>query len=236
MPLFGPVNINKLYGQGNIKKLLKVLQKSKNENQGVEVREALRKLGADAEKSQERISTWLPFKYDALFKMFSKLDSTEKQQIAVLIQKLEEEKQNVDRKEKAKVELREKIKARFDKAFPFYYARDTFYDELGSILSKDRKFSFKVKLSGAQALHPDGIIVTKYHFIYFSLPYHIMPIPIEDIADAKITTFGKLIITRKDGSTYKVEVQTKCKDVVAHLKQTITINDYQLNCPEVKET
>jgi len=224
MPLFGKVNIDKLYERGNIEKLLKALVKSKDETQRSELRGALGKLGTDTEKCKERAGTWQPYQYSSVFTVIDKLDPAEKEHIGSLVRQLQEEKQEADKKEKARLELRQKIKARFEKAFPFYHPYDWFYDKLGEILEKDRKFIFKFKLQGAQSIRPDGIIVTKYHFIYFTTRGSIVPILISDIADAGVSLMGKLKITKKDGSTFKVDVMTgkggqQCKQVVEYIKQ-----------------
>jgi len=239
MPLFGPTEISKLHEKGNVKKLIKVLQKGRVEKRMREAREALRHLAADTAKSQVRISTWRPFTYDEIFKLIEKLDSTEKQHIAALVRSLQEEKQEVDRIKAVKLELREQIKARFIKVFKSQgLATDKFFDDLGAILGKDRRFIAKIKLIGEKSMSSySGIIVTKPFFIYFNLgiAYKIVSIPIEDITAVKKTIFGKLILARKDGSTFKVDVGTKGSEVVAYLEQRLTANDGEVNPPEVKK-
>ncbi len=228
MALFGPPNIDKLYQDGNVEKLITVLKNTQDPALATKACEALQELTGDEQRRQDRMTSWTFVRYDHILKRIEKLDSKEQEMIRPLIQILVAEKKDVEDKTAARDRARENLKKRFEEAFKpvlinvgsLFDVRWIFFDDLEAALGESKEFLYTKRFGGRKT---GGVIVTKDKIIlweqYIFGKTTIVPISIREIDRMKYGWLKLSIkITSLDGKLIEFDIDDNDNEMISYIE------------------
>ncbi len=222
MAIFGPPNVDKLYQDGNINKLLTVLRKSEDPELAAKARKVLQKLPGDEEQRQFRKAYWNEVRYARVLKTAKKLESYEQEAIAPLIQILHVEKSEVEEEIAARDQEIEDIITRFQEANGNVNIWDKgIYYDLVTTLGENKEFLYTKKFSSGG--DPYGVIVNKDKIIGWeqrTMGHKVYSIAIREIDSIKYGWLNMSVkIIDRNGVWIKFDISGKEDEMISYIEK-----------------